>query len=310
MGRFVQIAGERRPSGIAAQFHIARGGVRLRAATAPALGLAQGTVVLLNGRTEFIEKYFDVIADLQQRSYNVVTLDWRGQGLSDRSGGKPEIGHVNDFDDYVHDLECVLKETPTYFARPFIGLAHSMGGAILLRALQLRAIDVQACVFSAPMWGLLNIPDWAPPVLRAAKVFGLGHLPVPGASRAWAPERFEDNVLTHDWRRHAKTQKLLEIAPDLRLAAPSIGWVVAAMDLCEKLHRSGGLGHVKIPILVASAAEEALVDNRAHEEFAHSLARAVHVTIPDARHELMMERDPARDAFFSAFDTLAQQVAR
>ena len=43
-----------------------------------------GTVILLTGRREFMEKYADIIAELNQRGFDVYSLDWRGQGLSGR----------------------------------------------------------------------------------------------------------------------------------------------------------------------------------------------------------------------------------
>ncbi len=45
---------------------------------------ARGTCILLNGQTEFIEKYFEVIDELRGRGFAVATMDWRGQGGSGR----------------------------------------------------------------------------------------------------------------------------------------------------------------------------------------------------------------------------------
>ena len=41
---------------------------------------AKGTVVLLQGRSECIEKYYETINDLTARGLWVATFDWRGQG--------------------------------------------------------------------------------------------------------------------------------------------------------------------------------------------------------------------------------------
>src|ERR1700694_1956475 len=54
----------------------------------------RGTVCLFGGRTEFIEKYFEVIADLRRRGFAVATMDWRGQGGSGRMLRNPNKGHV------------------------------------------------------------------------------------------------------------------------------------------------------------------------------------------------------------------------
>ena len=45
----------------------------------------RGTIVLFEGRGEFIEKYFEVIADLRRRGFAVAIHDWRGQGGSHRA---------------------------------------------------------------------------------------------------------------------------------------------------------------------------------------------------------------------------------
>ena len=43
---------------------------------------AHGTVFFLNGHREFIEKYSETFKFLVEKGFNVITLDWRGWGLS------------------------------------------------------------------------------------------------------------------------------------------------------------------------------------------------------------------------------------
>ena len=57
----------------------------------------KGTVVLLQGRAEYIEKYYETVRDLQSRGFAVATFDWRGQGLSDRALADRQKGHVRSF---------------------------------------------------------------------------------------------------------------------------------------------------------------------------------------------------------------------
>ena len=97
-------------------------------------GAARGSVLLLQGRAEFIEKYGETVGDLRARGFAVYALDWRGQGRSGRVLKDPRKGHVVSYDDYLHDLDLflerlVLPEAP----RPIVVLAHSMGGHIVLR---------------------------------------------------------------------------------------------------------------------------------------------------------------------------------
>src|SRR5246500_974933 len=95
----------------------------------------KGTVCLFQGRTEFIEKYFEVVRDLRARGFAVATLDWRGQGLSQRALKDPRKGHVSSFADYAIDLETFMREVVLPDCPPpLFALAHSMGAAVLIKA--------------------------------------------------------------------------------------------------------------------------------------------------------------------------------
>ena len=65
---------------------------------------------LFSGRGEFIEKYFEVVADLRRRGFAVAAMDWRGQGLSQRGLANPRKGHIADFSEYDHDLLRFMKD--------------------------------------------------------------------------------------------------------------------------------------------------------------------------------------------------------
>src|ERR1700750_2288343 len=70
----------------------------------------KGTVCLFQGRAEFIEKYFETVRDLRERGFAVATIDWRGQGGSQRLLGNPRTGYVQQFSDYQFDLEAFVNE--------------------------------------------------------------------------------------------------------------------------------------------------------------------------------------------------------
>src|SRR5271155_5307874 len=113
------------------------GAARLRTArfAADPARPARGLCVLLNGQTEFIEKYFEVIDELRGRGFAVATLDWRGQGGSGRLVPEaPLKGHIHDFAEYEADLSALMEE----IVAPMLGgdalpiaLAHSTGGHVL-----------------------------------------------------------------------------------------------------------------------------------------------------------------------------------
>src|SRR5271154_1787781 len=84
-------------------------GARLRAARFAAAGDQRGVCVLLNGQTEFIEKYFEVIDELRGRGFAVAALDWRGQGGSGRLVPQAPLRvHIDDFAEYDADLNAFM----------------------------------------------------------------------------------------------------------------------------------------------------------------------------------------------------------
>ena len=80
----MSVPGAAAPSGGVGEWYRGAGGLRLRAALWAPPSPSRGTVVLSPGRTEPIEKYYEVIADFLERGFVVLAHDWRGQGLSAR----------------------------------------------------------------------------------------------------------------------------------------------------------------------------------------------------------------------------------
>ena len=79
MAKFIDIPSNPIPDGATAvDFRGADGGY-LRGALFPHDG-AKGTFIIMGGRCEFIEKYFEVVNDLKSRGFAAASMDWRGQG--------------------------------------------------------------------------------------------------------------------------------------------------------------------------------------------------------------------------------------
>ena len=307
---FVRVPGNEIPEGAEEHWLEGRGGVRVRTLTAPSTtGAARGTVLVAPGRTEFIEKYFETIRELQGRGFAVFCIDWRGQGLSDREAQDPLKGHFSTFDDPVNDLAAALRLLADKLPRPHIVLSHSMGGAIILRAMQTRRLEVEGAVFVAPMWGIANLGGFGKSYVRFINSLGGGAQFAPGVEKRWKRESFKRNPVTHDKERHARCQGLIAEEPRLALAGPTVGWVAAAADASESFSQPASLAHLRMPITIITAAQELLVDNKTHNAVAAMLPSATHVTIAGAKHEILMETDDIRAQFWAAFDALADQVA-
>lgn len=308
--KLVSLAKNPVPSGAVVGTLHAIDGVKLRIARWEATrGPRRGTVCLFGGRAEFIEKYFEVIADLRRRGFAVATMDWRGQGGSQRLLKNPRKGHVLDFAEYDRDLmrfmtEVVLPDCPP----PFIALAHSMGGNILLRNAVLPGSWFARMVLIAPM---IEISDakvgYNQSLVRfyseAASLAGFATSYVQGGSDD-ADDKipFENNPLTSDRERWSRNKAVLEIAPQLGLGSPTIGWLRAAFRSCGRLSDPNYPLSVQVPLLLFGAGKDQVVSTRAVESFGVKLKVGTQILMPGARHEILQETDRVRQRFWAAFD--------
>jgi lysophospholipase len=298
------------PSGATTGMFKGAGGVGLRFARwAPTRGPRRGTVCLFQGRGEYIEKYFEVIADLRRRGFCVATMDWRGQGGSERLLRNRRKGHVRSFADYDRDLalfmrEIVLPDCPP----PFIALAHSMGGNILLRNARLPGSWFRRMILSAPMIAIahqqLGVPQGAARAYtEIMSLLGLSTLYVRnGGDQVLEATPFENNPVTSDRERYLRSRMLLEAAPDLGLGSPTIGWLKAALRSIAKLTAADYPQRVKLPLLLVAAGRDSIVSTQAVEEFGLRLKVGTHVLIPQAKHEILQETDNIRGHFWAVFD--------
>jgi lysophospholipase len=283
-------------------------GIRLRAARFPARPDAppRGTVCLFQGRTEFIEKYFETIGDLTSRGFAVATLDWRGQGLSQRRWKNSRRGYVASFFQFQRDLDAfmqdfALPECPP----PFYALAHSMGGCVLLHGLRRRPLWFERAVLTAPMLGLpgRSAGPAAEAFATVSVAFGFGFAFVPGANRYDALKGgFDGNPLTGDARRFARLVALYRAAPQLFIGGPTLGWLHAAYRAMAALQDARAVADVTLPVLIVAAGADRVVANSPLHALTRRLRTGHLITLDGSRHEILMERDPIRAAFFAAFD--------
>jgi lysophospholipase len=283
-------------------------GVDLRAAFwAAPRGRSRGTVLLLQGRGDLIEKYFEPVGELLDRDFSVATCDWRGQGGSDRELEDPLKSHVDDFDLYRADLEALAASVPDgpAWRGPRLALAQSMGGAVLLHALAEQRL-VDAAVLTAPMVALA--PAIAPPLAAslsaALRHVGLGRVYVPRAQagRRRQIEAFLSNVLTSDRPRYDRLVALVNACPDLALADPTIGWVHAAFRAMARFQRPDFAPRIRVPVLTVAGAADRVTHTPASEALMSRLPAGEMITLPDCRHEVLFERDAVRARFWAAFD--------
>lgn len=265
---------------------------------------SRGTVCVFNGRTEFIEKYFETVKELRQRDFTVATMDWRGQGGSSRQLPDPCKGYVKDFSEFETDVDAFMQQVVLpHCPKPHFALAHSMGGAALLRVAHSGRYDFKRIVLSAPMIDLAGQSgSWLARLLaRAGRLAGLDERYMLG--RSDRPEVFENNELTSDHGRYERNARIVKENPSLEIVSPpTVAWVNAAFDTIDAFRAEDYPSRIAQPTLIFAAGDDSIVSVDAIARFAKRLRNGSYHLIEHARHEILQEQDHLRAEFWTKFD--------
>jgi lysophospholipase len=263
--------------------------------------VARGTVVLLQGRNEFIEKYFETISELTERGLWVATFDLRGQGGSTRLLKNQRHGHVRRFSDYERDLSAFLEKIVLPDTRmPFFLLAHSTGALIALSAAPQLANRIERMVLSAPFVGITG-QGASSGVIRfvagTACALGLGSATL---TKTLKEKPFAENPLTSDERRYRRNVDLAERFPQLALGPPTARWLLEAFNTITRVSTPEHLFSITIPTVLIAPTRDGVVPFAAQERLSRYFRAAHLVPVPGARHEIFQERDTYRAAALAA----------
>lgn len=241
-------------------------------------------VVLLNGRTEWLEKYCYVLQDLGlPRSTALLTWDHRGQGAS---GGARS--YVDDYESFATDAEKIVREVVG--DKPYVVVAHSMGGLISLYATLSGRLKPRALVLASPLLGLPDQPvprKAARPIARLLTRCFLGAVSTGSGNFTFIP--FEMNRLTHSVEHYRRIQN----AP-YKSTGATFGWVWASFRAIDRCFEPEELAKLTVPTLVLGGSEESVVDASAFQAWvqvasAHAKAEVQLRILPGAKHELLAE---------------------
>ena len=273
--------------------------------------------VVLNGHTEFLEKYEEVANELKERGFEVVSLDWRGQGASERRSYGNRAGHIGNFEEYDADLAALLLQAVEPIQRalpapiPVVALAHSMGAHVLLRFLHDHKRRFAAAVLLAPM---LEVHTGKYSPTQTQLITTLFNLSKPSTRMVFGIEerdpldlKFEENAVTSDRARFERTQSLIRAQPFLRIFGPTFGWLGAALSSMRRLRRPSFAQEITTPLLVIAAGHDRVVQVQPIREFVTNLPNARYVEIEQSEHEILMENDSIRARFWAEFDAFMKQ---
>lgn len=296
------------PAGLQAGYFQSADGFQLRYALCKTTAERprQGTIILLHGRNEAFEKYFETITDLNRRGFCVATMDWRGQGGSFRMLKDAERGYVRNFADYRSDFEIFLKtivmpDCPP----PFYILAHSTGALIALQSHEMLQSRIQRMVLVSPFLGLARSifsDRQLRPLATLLAYAGFGSRYAGKVPLQLPPESFARNTLTHDQTRYIRNTTITRDQPQLGIAGPTIQWLAQTLRAIRSINTLKFYESFSIPTLFLVPGADRVVDARAAIKLAENLRTASLITIDGAYHELLQESDFYREQVWAAFD--------
>lgn len=281
-------------------------GLHVRVGQFAPSGAAAGTILLLQGRGECMERHFETIRDFNSRGLHVLSLDWRGQGGSPPAETGNRHGHVRSFVQFEEDAIALINEVmlpdcpPPYFI-----CGNSMGAHVGLHLIA-RYTWFDAAIMLSPFIDVApsKFPRWLKYfTVGLMSLLGLGRLKPPlYDGRAPTEEDFAGNVLTSDRVRYSRNLRIWQEAPQLAAYAPSSGWAFAALRSCRRLQKLDYSTPLKCPALMIIAGQDEVVSNEAIQQFSRYVPGAASVVINGARHEILSEAAMYRDQAFAAID--------
>ncbi len=244
---------------------------------------------------------------MRGRGFAVAALDWRGQGGSRRLLADPLKVHIASFAEYDADLAAFVDQVVRPLGGRPIVLAHSMGAHILLRGLHADPGLFSAAVMTAPMLraSTRGTPQWLATLMTAAMNLtraGAEDYVIGMKARDPLQMTFAQNLVTTDRARWQRTRELLETSPDIRLAGPTWGWLKQAYAAMNAMAAPGYAEAITTRALIVGAGRDRIVLTAPIRDFARRMPNAAYVEIPEAEHEILMERDSIRERFWQAFD--------
>ncbi len=274
----------------------------------------KGTLFFLNGRGDFLEKYAEFCMNMAAAGYDVVSWDWRGQGLSGRTTPGDPRSHLESFDILVDDALALFNH-PMFskLPLPWNLAAHSMGGHLALRLLAKKPDIVSKAILLAPMMGIMTAPMSAGMAQRFVRFMcsigqGMRYAPGQGSYGLLFRSPIRQRRLTGDTGRFAAEGDAIKSNSKLAIGGVTIGWSQAAFDSIHMLLEIEKIAAIRLPVLMFLAELEYIVDSEAAERFAARLPNCAVHKIEGARHEMLRETDIIRNKVIDQIQIFLQNA--
>lgn len=261
----------------------------------------KGTLVIVHGFTESIEKYAEVVWYYVQSGYRVCIYEQRGHGRSFHDNGQIHVTDASSFETYADDLELFLEQVVSRFPGPYYLHAHSMGGGVSALFLERGGTFFRKAVLNSPLIApnTYGLPvGLCRAVFRLMILFGKGEKRIITEKDYPGKEEFEGSC-TSSPERFYGYEHVKRRTPYFQNYCASNRWAWLSLGLKKKILGKGNPEKVRIPVFVVSAGEDRVVQTPLQKTFCKRLEKGKYLLVPGVRHEIYLS--PDRD-FFPYFD--------
>lgn len=270
---------------------------------------SKASVVLIHGFTEFYKKLYEMTWYFLNMGYNVFLYDQRGHGLSQREVDNLQLTHINNFDDYVKDLEHIINDVVKKAApnHQIYLLGHSMGGAVVSLYLEHHSNEIERAILSSPM--------------VCPKTHGLPGGLVRKAATTYAKKegwnaRFRQCVSfnPNPSFNHSSDSSFARFKHNLDFrikderyqnSSFTNKWMCEALNVKKRLLNRNTISKIQTKILIISAENDRVVHTRPQHKLSRILPNSTLIVMPGAKHTVYTASGPLLNAFYEAiFDFL------
>jgi len=275
-------------------------------------GETKGTMIMLPGFRESVEKYFEVAREMQAKGFDVWVMDWKGQGGSDRLiAANPQKAHNDGYDKHIaalHQFTQTVVEKEE--GKPLVMMAHSMGAHIGLRYLKEHDGVFDSALMTSPMIDIITAGLPKPLARQMAKFAKAGNYLekyIPGGTDWNDLEKFEENKKTSSAERFEISKEICRANDKMKIGDPTYGWIYHTFASIDILNDEKYLKAITTPILMEVSDNELIVDRTAQDRALGFLPNAKKAEIAGAKHEIWMERDDLRDQWLKKVEAFLDE---
>lgn len=270
--------------------------------------LAERCLVILPGKSEALEKYAEVVYDLNNGAlageFKYFLMDHRGQGSSGRMLFDTQKGHVDSFNNYVLDLKKFM-DTAVHDekCRDVRLLAHSLGAGIAVKFLQTYPGYFKRAALTSPMLKIQTVPykyELARAIVLANMAMGKGKSYSVG-QKPFDPTRdFESNSFTTSKARYSMAMDIFDEYPQSKLGGVTNRWLNEVMHSTFNIRMN--YKKIRIPIQIFHAGIETYSETSEMIRLCKEAVNCSRTFLPTSKHEVLMDRDVNRNVVLSELE--------